>query len=514
MNRKYPIGLQSFRKIREDGYMLVDKTENIHQLVTSGKYYFLSRPRRFGKSLLLNTIKELFSGSKELFEGLWIADQWNWEQKHPVIHLRVSLINYQGAGLYKALNDELDIIASDLGLVLEKIHLKEKFRELIEKAAADAPVVILVDEYDKPIIDYLDNQDKVLENKEIFRIFYSVLKDSDDYIQLLMITGVSRFSRVGIFSELNNIKDISLHPNYTTLVGITQKELESNFEEEISAMQEKNPDVLEKIKSWYNGYSWGGTETLYNPFSILNLMDTQGTFRNYWINTGMPTFLVTAVRKHPERYLFGREDILVGADAMEESFVDTINPVTMLYQAGFLTIKSFDEEQAIFNLGYPNREVEQSMLSYLTAAYSNEDVANIQPTVMSLKMAFSMGDIPKVIKIIDTLFIKIPNPLWKGHNEALYHGIIQNTFDLLGIHMESEVHNALGRIDIVVKTATTIYGIEFKLEKSANTAIQQIFDRDYLKVYQLDPRKKVAIGINFSSEKKAVADFKVEELQS
>jgi hypothetical protein len=257
--RKYPIGLQDFKGIIEDGFMYVDKTRLIHTLIGSGKYYFLSRPRRFGKSLLLSTIKQVFSGNKDLFKGLWIEDHWNWEQKHPVIHIGISSLDYQSLDLYEALSQAMDKLADGLGLLLTSKTLKNKFAELIEKASLKGKVVILIDEYDNPIIDYLDEPDKAEHNRAVFKEFYSVLKDADSYLRFLLITGVSRFSKVSIFSDLNNLEDISLVENMNELAGITQEELESNFIEELDNLAFKfkldKPELLAEIKKWYNGYS-------------------------------------------------------------------------------------------------------------------------------------------------------------------------------------------------------------------------------------------------------------------
>jgi hypothetical protein len=278
--RKYPIGLQDFKEIRTRGYLYVDKTQLIHTLIESGKYYFLSRPRRFGKSLLLSTIKEIFNGDANLFKGLWIADHWNWQQQHPVIHIPFASIGVRTLGLTEAIFKTLRENADRLGIVLTETAIDQQFKELIRKAASKGQVVILIDEYDKPIIDNLDNIPLAQENRSIFKNFYSILKDADQYIRLLLITGVSKFTRVSIFSDLNNLNDITLHPKYATLAGITQKELEDNFSQEITTMAASNPAIAEEIKEWYNGYSWfDGSTTVYNPFSLLSFMES-GAFRN------------------------------------------------------------------------------------------------------------------------------------------------------------------------------------------------------------------------------------------
>ncbi|SEM22208.1 PD-(D/E)XK nuclease superfamily protein [bacterium A37T11] len=515
MTRKYPIGLQSFRKIREEGFLYIDKTEYIHQLVAFGNYFFLSRPRRFGKSLLLATVKELFSGSRELFEGLWIYDHWDWEQNHPVIHLRISRANYQDHGLAEALSRELDEVAEELGIQLSEKTPKDKFKELIKKSSVNQKVIILVDEYDKPMVDYLDDSEKVAENREIFRNFYSILKDADDQIRFLLITGVSRFSKVGIFSSLNNLEDISMVENMNELVGITQQELEKTFIPEIDKWAEREEmsreEKLAEVKEWYNGYSWGGEHTVYNPFSLLSYMK-YGHFDNFWIDTGAPSFLIQDVRKRPSSYLFKNEDITVGAQSLKDYNTEAIDTTALMFQTGFLTVKKAEWKTQTFTLGYPNKEVKQSVLDFIAAGFTFINPGHILPKVDNLRMAFIRNDIPYVIEVLDTLFISIPNPVWIGATERFFHGIIFNTFQLLGINQESEISNAVGRLDIAVKTNTHIYALEFKLDKTADEALNQILDSSYLKPYQLDPRQKVAIGINFSSKMKSVAEYLVKEL--
>ena len=403
--RKYPIGLQDFGKIRKEGYLYIDKTQSIHKLIDSGNYYFLSRPRRFGKSLLLSTIKEIFSGNKELFEGLWIYDQWNWEQKHPVIHLRLSKLDYQKLGLYEALSMEMGVLAKGLGLELEAIHLKGRFEELIRKASVNGRVVILIDEYDKPITDYLENMEKVEENRSVFKSFYSVLKDAYEYIRLLLITGVSRFSKVSIFSDLNNLYDITLNPHYATLMGITQQELESDFKEEINVLQQTQPDILQKLKEWYNGYSWDGTSKVYNPFSVLSYMGS-GRIQNFWFQTGTPTWLVNLMKHNRE---FELENLRIGENALSSFNVEHIASVPVLFQTGYLTIKHYDEDTRLYELGYPNKEVEESLTDALLSAYRNIFPGNDSMAVTyDLGKALKNNNMPQMIKALDVIISTIP----------------------------------------------------------------------------------------------------------
>jgi hypothetical protein len=509
--RKYPIGLQDFGKIRDGGFLYVDKTQLIHHLIESGSYYFLSRPRRFGKSLLLSTIKEIFNGNKKLFEGLWIYDQWNWEQIHPVIHIRFSQIAYKELGLTQAISQELDFLANELGIELAQDSLALKFRELIRKAAKNGPVVILIDEYDKPITDYLEDLEKVEENRSIFKSFYSVLKDADEYIRLLLITGVSRFTKVSIFSDLNNLNDITIHRNYATIAGITQQELESNFAEEIAEIQQQQPDLLNKLKLWYNGYTWHeDAKRVYNPFSILKYMDGRD-FRNYWFQTGTPTWLVNLMRHNRE---FDLENIYIGENALGNFNVEHIAVVPVLFQTGYLTIKEYHSKKRLYELGYPNREVKESLTDSLLSAYRNVYPGKDSMAVTDdLSEALISNDIPQMIKTLDVLLSTIPYDHWRAESESIFHIIVHLSFKRLGLDVRSEVHSSTGRCDVLVFTDQYIYALELKLNGAAQAALDQIFEKGYLRSYQLDARKKIAIGINFSSEKRSVEEFLIKEME-
>ena len=363
MKQNLPIGIQSFSEIRENDFLYVDKTEIIHQLISAGKYYFLSRPRRFGKSLTLSTIKALFLGQKTLFDGLWIMDNWDWTKQHPVIHISFSSIGYKTMGLKKALNNALNSTATDLGIQLSNSTFDQKFKELIEKLSSRNKVILLIDEYDKPIIDYLDNLPQAKAHQKILKIFYSVIKDADPYIRFLMITGVSKFSKVSIFSELNNLEDITIDWRFAELVGLTQKELEGNFDQYLQASEKRlkidRIQLLQSIKEWYNGYSWDGEFFVYNPFSLLNFFQ-KSAFRNFWFATGTPTFLVNLLKER-NFYNLGRTE--VGQATFDSFDIENIDTYSLLFQTGYLTIKQV-EPFGLYVLDYPNREVKDSMLQY------------------------------------------------------------------------------------------------------------------------------------------------------
>ena len=507
MKQPFPIGIQSFRKIREEGYLYVDKTEDIYQLITTGNYYFLSRPRRFGKSLTLSTIKELFSGSRELFIDLWVEKFWNWNQLHPVIHISFSSIGYKTSSLVEALNNILDAEAEKHGFELRANEYDQKLKELLEKLSTKGSVVLLIDEYDKPIIDYLEDMPQAKAHQQILKAFYSVIKDSDPYLQFLLITGVSKFSKVSIFSELNNLKDITIHPKYTTLVGYTQEEVEhyfANWITEISDAMSTNRDyLLEQIKTWYNGYSWDGKHFLYNPFSILSFFDA-GQFQNYWFATGTPTFLIKLLRNRQQINLEKRE---VDQSVFESYDLDNLETMSLLFQTGYSTIKSL-KEFGIYVLSYPNKEVKESMLRHLIGEFRHDSPAVTTPIVIKLRQAFLDNNIEKVIIIINSLFKSIPSHIFIKEKEAYYHSIVFLVFQYLGQFIDAEVHTSDGRIDAVVHTDTHIFLLEFKLDESADAALEQISQKGYADKYNLQDKKLIGLGINFSSKTKSVESWK------
>ena len=480
-------------------------------MVDYGKYYFLSRPRRFGKSLLLDTISELFNGSEELFKGLWIYDQWDWNNKNPVIRISFSNIGIGTIGLKGAIEGALHENAQRLHVSLASTGYDQLFKELIVKAANKGKVAILIDECDKPVIDYLDNIPRAEENRTILKSFYSVLKDADEHIRLLVLTGVSRFSKVSIFSDLNNLEDITLSKHFNNLLGITQQELEANFAGELKELPRifgiDKPQLLENIKDWYNGYSWDGKETLYNPFSLLSFMKEEA-FRNFWFATGSPSFLVGLLKKNKE-YNFENvreSDISLGSFQIE-------NPVSgpLLFQTGYLTIKSYNPNSHLYTLDYPNREVKVSLLDNLLSAYREVPGTSISVT-SDLKVAIEQGNTYGIINELNAAIGSIPYDHRRADTESIFHIIAYLAFKNIGVDVFTEVHSSKGRADIIVKTASYIYALELKLDAPASEALSQIFEKGYLEPYAGDKRKKLAIGIEFSSEQRNIADYSVKEL--
>ena len=509
---KYPIGIQDFRELREGGYVYVDKTAQIHRILTGGKYFFLSRPRRFGKSLLLSTIKELYAGSRELFEGLWIEDHWDWGHTNPVIHIKFASFKYKDNPLKEAIQEGLAPEAARLGIELAEGDFVNPLEDLIIKAHQKygRKVALLIDEYDKPIIDYLDDVEKAEENRDTLKWLYSIIKDSDPHLELVFITGVSAFSKVSIFSDLNNLYNISLTNLAEDLLGITQEELESTFEAPMRQAAEKNKlsfeELREKVRRWYNGYSWTGENKLYNPFSLLSFLSGK-RFQNFWFETGTPTFLVKEMKRQAY-YDIG--ETMATANDLNNFDLQRLNPITVLFQTGYLTITHYEPEDLLYTLDYPNVEVKHSLQEILLNEYLDYPRQGALPRVVELRNALRQKDMGRVINIINAAFAEIPGELWKGKTEHFYHAVTHLLFSLLGTYIRSEVRSAKGRCDALVQTEDHIYAFEFKLDKSAEEALQQIREKGYLAPYADSPKEKIAVGVNFSSAERHVVEWKVE----
>ena len=498
--RLYPIGRQDFPGIRREGRVYVDKTMHVFNLIKYSKYNFLSKPRRFGKSLLISTLETVFKGSKDLFEGLYIYDKWEFEE-YPIIRISFSNIGYREVGLDAAIKSELQKVAENYGLHLIEEDISQKLRELILKLEKlfNKQVVLLIDEYDKPIIDYLDKENLpfALTNRGVMKTFYSVLKDADPHLKFVLITGVSKFSKVSIFSDLNNLTDLSMNPDFNEICGISQRELEENFSEELKVYDKV------KIKEWYNGYKWDlEGDSVYNPFSLLSFFYNNGRFQNFWYTTGTPTFLMKMCR---EQHFYRFDDISINADELGNFDIENLKIEPILFQTGYLTIVGENPLFRTYKLDFPNQEVRESYLRNLTEAYIDSS---------SLKSSKILGDLTKALKTKDELLLKeainnafeqVPYSLWQKENEKYYHALVHLLFSLLGVYIFSEVQTKRGRTDSVVIYENEVYCFEFKLDKSANEAIQQIEERAYTEKYK--GQVVHHIGINFSSEKKEVEEI-------
>jgi hypothetical protein len=511
-----PIGEQSFLNIREGNLLYIDKTSHIFRLISESKYSFLSRPRRFGKSLTLSTIDEIFSGKKELFKGLWIENKWDWTKINPVIHLSFNVLDYQAKGLEKAIMDFLDEKAAKHEILLSEVSAKSKLMELVRKLNEKiGKVVILIDEYDKPLIDFLEKDSLHLakENQKILKNFYSGLKgkESQEALRFLLITGVSKFSQVSIFSDLNYLDDITLNKNFGALVGYTQKELEKSFKDRInqfvknSKKEYSRTSLLTAIKEWYNGYSWNMEDFVYNPFSILQFF-SKGQFQDYWFKTGTPTFLMKVLR---EKRFFNLNDLKVNKVLFESYDLDNLDARSLLFQTGYLTIKHIDNRTGQYTLDYPNREVEEAMHSHLIGSLLHTMPADSTKPILQMEDAFLKNNVEKVVKVINTMLKDLPSHVVNGKDEHFYHSLVHLHFRYLGLFINSEVHTSDGRMDAVVQTDTHIFILEFNIDESGEITLQQIKDKKYADKFQLENKPIVCVGINFNTKKKSVDSFAI-----
>jgi Predicted AAA-ATPase/PD-(D/E)XK nuclease superfamily len=504
-----PIGQQYFKSIIRSNAIYVDKTAYIYNLCAPrDKNYFLSRPRRFGKSLTLDTISELFSGNKTLFEGLWIEDKWDWSETYPVIRLSLDAIGHE-AGLTTALIEAIEDIAETFDIELKKKLPGSIFNELIEKIVRKTgkQVVILIDEYDRPIVDYIDPYNLEMANKQrdILKQFFSILKNASKHIRFLLITGVSKFSKVSIFSELNHLTDLTLHPDYAALCGYTQTELEHYFAAYLRIMP---LETLGKMKEWYNGYSWDAKTFVYNPFSVLNFFDTK-EFGNFWFASGTPTFLIKLLRK---RFRYELEETEVNntiLDSFRLEKFDELDVNSILLQTGYLTIKEKTNHDT-FILNYPNREVKKAFGQFLLSEFTHTPVT--APYAANILAALDNNNLATVIKIINDLVKSVPDQNYVQNEEKFFHAIIHLIFTMIGSDPRSELHAHIGRMDMVLATAERLFLFEFKLNETAKAAIQSIKDRDYAAHLRYLNKPITGIGVVFSTKTKGVAEWDKEEL--
>lgn len=515
--KNLPIGIQTFQKIRDkkENYIYIDKTDLALNLINSSGYYFLSRPRRFGKSLFLDTLKDIFEGKKQLFEGLYIYDKWDWEITYPVIKISF------GGGVLKSIEELDKKIFSIMKYNQKKLELKcdtlddsrECFRELIELAYEkyNQKVVILVDEYDKPILDNVTDKKLSKEIRDRLKNIYSVIKDSDQYVKFALLTGVSKFSRVSLFSGLNNLEDISLSPKYATICGYTHKDIKENFTERLEDID------LKELKKWYNGYNFLG-EGVYNPFDILLFFSRDKIYSNYWFETGNPSFLIE-ILKQKNYFLPNLENISISESDLGSFDVDDIKIETLLFQTGYLTIKEVKTifNQRIYQLTYPNLEVRTAL---------NENIFKYLLTDSSLpKMpiltAILNKDMEQFKKEIVQLFASLPYNSYVNNDIQNYEGYYANVIYAylagLGIEFKAEDVTNLGRIDLTIATPdmSQVYIIEFKVVDNSNQngkALEQIKDKKYHEKYQEKADELILIGIEFSKEDKNISKFEWEKI--
>jgi hypothetical protein len=508
--KNLPLGIQTFSEIIEKNYLYIDKTRDIYNLLAQGgKYYFLSRPRRFGKSLTISTLYDLFSGNKELFNGLWIQDKIQWE-KYPVIHIDFTTVAYETNELLKkSIEEKLEKFANQYNIQLTSINYKTRFAELMEKLASSTnrKVVILIDEYDKPIIDKINEPDIAYKNREILKEFYSILKSSDKYIKFVFLTGVSKFSKVSIFSGLNNLRDITLSLHFSTMLGYTEEEMLHYFKDRLDAF-DKN--VMNTIRKWYNGYSWDGRNFVYNPHSILSFF-MEERFDNYWFDTGTPTFLIKSI-KEKDIPISEFENIEADNMVFESYDIDNIELTSLLFQTGYLTVKkrTVIEDETTYHLSYPNKEVREAFLKHLLKDFTKKRLVSSLKILKKLKSSLHRSDLDTFFSTIKSLFSSIPYNMVVDR-EGYYHSIIYILLRLTGITIQGEPETNIGRIDAVAETEKHIYIMEFKIG-TAEEALNQVKEKKYYEPFLTSDKSIILVGIGIDTGKRNITSYTSEPL--
>lgn len=511
----YPIGIQNFEKLREEGFVYVDKTDKIYSLVSNGGYYFLSRPRRFGKSLLVSTMEAYFQGRRELFKGLAIDSLEKEWVKYPVLHLSLGGSSYSSMyELESKLAYLLGTLESEYGIghTLDMTD-SVRFSNIIRTARSmtGRKVAVLIDEYDKPLIDNIDDRSLYDQIRRKLQGLYSVIKEEDSNICFGFLTGVTKIGKLSIFSGLNNLNDISMDAEYSDICGISENELYNYFQESIQDLADANRmDIracLAKLKEMYDGYHFcENSMGVYNPFSLLNTFQKK-KFQEYWFETGTPTFLVDVIRKTSFDVSSLSEQtvdstLMGAADAVYE------NPVPMLFQSGYLTIKDYNGEYGFYTLTFPNLEVKRGFLNYLLKYYTNIDNTSGTGAIYRLSDALQKGRPEEFLTILSSLFARAPYQI-QGNAEKDFQYAIWIIVELLGIHIQAERQTSNGRIDLLIQTKEYIYVIELKVDSTADEALKQIEEKGYARPFAADPRRLYKIGVCFSTATRRIEDWKI-----
>ena len=511
---KFPIGIQNFESLRNDNYVYVDKTALIYKLADTGRYYFLSRPRRFGKSLLLSTLEAYFQGKKELFKGLameHLEQEWT---AYPVLHIDFSISKYLTADyLRAAINWHLEQWEEEYSCPASDTFFSVRLSNIVKRAyqKTGKQVVLLVDEYDSPMLD--SNSDPALQSelRGIMRDFFSPIKGLGQYLRFLFLTGISKFSQLSILSVLNNLKNISMRDDFSALCGITEEELLTQLKPDIEQMAEAKGETYEEacahLKHQYDGYHFSsGSPDIYNPFSLFNAFNSK-EYKNYWFSTGTPTFLLDLLRQ--ANFDVRNLDGLTATDEQFDAPTDQIiDPIPVLYQSGYLTIKGYDPTFRVYNLAYPNSEVRYGFTESLLPMYVHRFPRENTFYVVSFLRDLMKGDIESCLERTRAFFASIPHDL-ENKTEKHYQTIFYLLFRLMGQYVDVEVKSAIGRADVVLKLQDAIYVFEFKYDGTPEEALAQIDSKQYAIPYQVDNRKVVKVGINFDSATRTIGEWKI-----
>lgn len=510
----YPIGIQNFKNLRRNEYVYVDKTHHVHRLASTGQHYFLSRPRRFGKSLLLSTMDAYFRGMKDLFKGLAIETlEKDWTE-YPVLHLDFTGKSYTDR---QSLIDNLDYYLT----LWEKEYgkgtspdIEIRFKQVIDSAFEKTGnhVVVLIDEYDKPIVDNLDNPELIEIYKKILQGFYSVLKAKDAQIRFGFLTGVSKIGKLSVFSGLNNLRDISMLPEYSDICGISEDDIHKYFDESVAELADANrlsvDECYKKLKNMYDGYHFSEESVgMYNPFSLLNTFSSK-RFKEYWFETGTPTLLVNVMKQTSFDVTTLSDNVVVPASKLD-GMQDIVNkPVSLFFQTGYLTIKDYDSEYNEYRLGFPNNEVKNGFLNFIYSYYVPVNPADDSTTTSRLAKALRSGDPDLFMRTLEALFANTTYQI-QGDSEKNFQYATYIIMELLGEYVQAERSTSNGRIDLLLQTKDYIYIVELKIDNTADTAIQQIEEKGYARPFADDQRKLFKIGVSFSTENRRIEDWKI-----
>lgn len=512
----YPIGIQNFEKIRKDGYFYIDKTALIYQMVKTGSYYFLSRPRRFGKSLLISTLEAYFLGKKELFEGLAMEKLEKDWITYPIFHMDLNTEKYDTReSLDSILNFTLEKWEQQYGTAPSETTFALRFRGLIERAYKQTGqrVVILIDEYDKPMLQAIGNEGLQKEFRNTMKAFYSVLKTMDGCIQFAFLTGVTKFGKVSVFSDLNNLDDISMRNQYIDICGVSEKELHDDLEIELHELADikgvSYHEICDKLREYYDGYHFTHNSIgIYNPFSLLNTFKYK-EFGSYWFETGTPTYLVELLKKHHyDLRRMAHEETSISVLNSIDSASD--NPIPVIYQSGYLTIKGYDEEFGIYSLGFPNREVEEGFIKFLLPFYANTNAVESEFEIQKFVREIRIGDYDSFFRRLRSFFADTPYELIRDL-ELHYQNVLFIVFKLVGFYVKAEYHTSEGRIDLVLQTDKFVYVIEFKLDGTAEDALRQINEKHYALPFEAGGNRRLfKIGVNFNAKMRNIEKWIVE----
>ncbi len=514
MTRELPLGVQDFPTLVQEGQAYVDKTEVLYRLVSGHRAAFLSRPRRFGKSLAVSTLAALFRGKRELFDGLWIAgSDYAWKS-YPVISLDLSGLRDDSPEILNdSLVEYLAFLSYELGVTPPRTESPgHVLRVLVRELAKKEKVVVLVDEYDSPLVSHLENAELTQGNRLVLQKLFAILKTLQGDLRFVFLTGVSRFSKVSLFSGLNSLTDLSLMPEFATLLGLTEKEIADKFQQEIANLAEQQgvgPEaILSQMRHWYNGYRFAQEDEVtkvYNPWSVLNYLQS-GKLKNYWFSSATPTFAIKLLKERDFPVARFEKTVEAGDEIENNSDAESIDLTSLLFQTGYLTVDKYDAKTNTYCLKLPNEEVRRSLLGHLFRAFVETEQWQAKPFFRVLRQALTAGDLDRFFEKFNEVLAGVPYHLHQA-TEAYYHSLLYLCIRMLGFDVDAEVTTSSGRIDMIVRANSTLYIFEFKIDSSAKKAIRQIKENGYVERFKAEEGDIVLVGANFSSKTRLIEDW-------